>query len=113
MSKEEVFLRDVKKTKRSWKIDLKINFEDQKWIYYLIFGSFVMIVLLNYTYPSVIERPTYEIKTGFFGMILTVLGGILIYGALQYAPYGFLNGLIIIVIVIALLYFGLPLLLQW
>lgn len=113
MSEEEVFLRDVKKTKRSWKINLKINLEDQRWIYYLILGSFIMIVLLNYTYPGTIERPTYQIKPGLLGFILTTAGGIFLLSALQFGPRGFINGFVIIAIAIILFYFGLPLLLQW
>ena len=111
--KEEVFLRDVKKTRRRWKIDLKINLEDQRWIYYLVFASFVIILLTNYAYPNPIEKPTYQIKTGFLGVILTTVGGIFLFSGLQHAPLGLINGLVIIVIVIVLLYFGIPLLIQW
>ncbi len=111
--KEEVFLRDVKKTRRKWKIDLKLNLEDQRWIYYLVFASFVILVLMNYTYPSMIEKPTYQIKTGFLGFLLATAGAILLFSALQHGPLGFFNGLIIIAIAVAFLYFGLPLLLKW
>lgn len=111
--KEEVFLRDVKEKKKKWKIDFKINFEDQKWIYYLVLGSFVSIVLLNYAYPSMIEEPTYQIKPGPLGVILTAAGGIFLYSGLLEAPLGFINGFVIILIAIVLFYFGIPLLLQW
>jgi len=110
--KEEVFLREVKKTKRRWKIDFRLNLEDQRWIYYLLFASFVIIVLLNYSYPNTMENQTYQIKAGFLGMLLTTVGFIFLLSALIFAPYGFLNGIIIVVIAIFLLYFGLPLLLQ-
>lgn len=111
--KEEVFLRDVKKTRNRWKIDLKLNLEDQKWIYYLVFASLVILVLMNYVYPNTMEKQTYEIKTGFLGFILTTAGVIFLLSGLEFAPRGFINGFIIIVIAVALLYFGLPLLLQW
>ncbi len=111
--KEEVFLRDIKKKKKEWKIDLKINLEDQRWIYYLVLASFVSILIMNYTYPSMIEKSTYQINSGFLGIILTALGGIFLYSGLQEAPLGFINGFVIILIAIVLFYFGIPLMFQW
>ncbi|MDI6826416.1 MAG: hypothetical protein QMD36_04480 [Candidatus Aenigmarchaeota archaeon] len=88
--------------------------KDQKWIYYLIAGSFGLIVILNYLFPSVYwteKRPVYNVKGGLIGLILTFFGVIILMSMLCIVKGGsLLIWVVLIALSIALIYFGLPLL---
>lgn len=115
MSKEEIFLRDIKKTSRTWKIDLKLNIEDQKWIYYLTTGSFILLVIMNYIFPDfyLIKTP-YNFKAGLIGVGLTFFGAIFLLNALFTGGGEGLNSILIwlfgAILSVILVYFGIPLL---
>jgi hypothetical protein len=91
---------------------LKVQKEKQNWIYYLIIGSFVSIVILNHLFPDVYwvePKPALSIKSGFLGVILMFFGTIFFIRAF------FLGGtdwywVLSIVLCVVLLYFGIPLL---
>ncbi len=122
MSKEEVFLRNVKKKKK--KKNFRINFktiwqkisQDQKWIYYSIIGSFILLIVLNFFIPATTEAAPYNFKEGFLGMILTFFGlfCLINFSLLEISKgqtmWSFLfTVLVSAVLAIILLYFGLPL----
>jgi len=108
--KEEVFLKNNKKIKRSFNLNFRISFEDQRWLGFSVIGSFVLLIILNYIFPyKPIEKTQFEMKSGFFGVALTFLGALFLLNALVTGGE-FLPWLIGAVLCIALLYFGLPLL---
>lgn len=121
MSKEEVFLRNVKKSKK--KKNFRINFQaiwqkisqDQKWVYYSIAGSFVLLIILNFFIPATTEATPYNFKEGLLGMILTFFGlfcliNLLLLEIGKQSTLSFvLTTLVSIILAIVLLYFGLPL----
>jgi hypothetical protein len=91
---------------------MKVQKEKQDWIYYLIIGSFVSIVILNHLFPDVYwvePKPSLSIKSGFLGVILMFFGTMFFMRA-------FVKGgddwywVLSIVLCIVLLYFGIPLL---
>jgi len=115
MSKEEVFLRDIEKTRRTWKIDLKLNLEDQRWIYYLTAGSFVLLLIMNFIFPeSYSIKIPYDYKAGFIGVGLTFFGTIFLLNFLFFGKTGGLTTILITLfsasLSVILLYFGIPLL---
>jgi len=93
--------------------------EDQKWVYYFLTGSFVLIILLNYVFPDVYwigKKPMYDVKNGFKGLILTFFGCVFLLNALFFRSIGketfgyyALTWFIGVVLCIGFLYFGLPL----
>ena len=108
---KEYFLRGEEQNKQL----LNGQEEDQKWIYYVIIGSFCLITLLNFMVPGFhwIKPEPIEIKWGFIGVILTFFGSILFLRAF------FLSGgkgwfdlywWLCVILSIVLLYFGLPIL---
>jgi polyferredoxin len=89
--------------------------ENQKWLYYLIIGSFGFITLLNFLMPDfhwVGPKPL-NIKIGFMGLILTFFGSIFFFSAF-FAEGGSgwfdLSWWLRVILCIVLLYFGLPML---
>jgi len=112
---EEMFLRDIKKTNRNFKLSFRINLEDQKWLNYSVIGSFVFLVILNSILPSnPVQKAQLELNSGLLGVALAFFGSMFLLNAL-FAGGGFLTGLIGVVLCIILFYSGLPLLLgfQW
>jgi uncharacterized protein YacL len=86
---------------------------DQKWLYYLITGSFVLIIILNYLFPNVYwleKRPVYDFKFGLTGLFLTFFGVIIFINVLFIFKGSLLGWVVLIALSITLLYFGLPLL---
>ena len=115
MSKEEVFLRNVKKTNRGWRIDFKLEFEDQTWIYYLTAGSFAFLIIMNYLLPETYSiQPSYDFKVGLIGLGLTAFGMVFLLCLLCFGSADNLTSILIwfilAAITVALLYFGVPLL---
>jgi len=86
---------------------------DQRWLYYLIVGSFGLIIILNYLFPNVYwleKRPVYDFKFGLIGLFLTFFGIIILLNVLCIFKGSLLGWFVLIALSIALLYFGLPLL---
>jgi len=89
--------------------------EDQRWVYYLIIGSFGLITLLNFLIPNFhwIKPEPIEIKFGFIGVILTFLGSVFFFRAFFLKGGGNWFDLywwLCVILSIVLLYFGLPIL---
>ena len=109
MSKEE-FLQGYKQSKQLSE-SVKGN---QKWVYYLIVGSLGLIIILNYLFPNVYwleKKPVYNFKYGLIGLFLTFFGFIILISMLCIIKGGsILVWIAAIAFSIALLYFGLPLL---
>lgn len=89
--------------------------ENQKWIYYMLIGSFGLMTLLNFMIPDFYwtKPEPIEIKVGFTGVILTSFGSVFFFRAFFLAgggnwfdPYWWLC----VILSIVLLYFGLPIL---
>jgi len=88
--------------------------EDQKWVYYIIIGSFGLITLLNFLMPGYhwTKPEPIDIEWGFVGVILTFFGSIFFLRAFfagdgsWFDLYWWLS----IILCIVLLYFGLPIL---
>ncbi len=84
---------------------------NQRWLYYLIVGSFGLILILNYMFPHVYwvdNRPAYSLNKGLIGLIMMFFGIIVILN-LIFLFQGSFQGLIFgIIICIILIYFGLP-----
>ncbi len=89
--------------------------EDQKWVYYVIVGSFGLITLLNFLMPGFhrVKPEPIDIEWGFMGVILTFFGSVFFLRAF------FLTGgggwfdsywWLCVILSIILLYFGLPIL---
>ena len=120
MSKEEVFLRDVKKDKKNFRINFQLIFQkilqDQKWVYYSLIGSFVLLIILNNFIPMSVEVAPYNFKSGLLGMTLTFFGTFCLIN-LMVLEIGKGTSMlsfiftcsISLVLSIVLLYFGLPL----
>ena len=111
-SKEEIFLRDLKNPKKSFKLNLRVSLEDQRWLYYLIIGSFGILVILNYTLPNVYlteSKPVYDLKDGLMGLILMFFGIFFVFNALIIGDIKF--WIIEVVLFLIFVYFGLPFLL--
>jgi hypothetical protein len=108
MSKEE-FLQGYSQSKELAESIKK----DQKWVYYLIVGSFGLIIILNYLFPNVYwieKRPVYNFKSGLIGLFLTFFGIIILLNVLCIFKGSLLGWFVLMILSIALLYFGLPLL---
>ena len=115
MSKEEVFLRDVKKPSRNWEIDFNLNPEDGKWVYPSIIGSFVLLIIMNFIIPvTPISKLPFDLTEGLVSvfMILIGTGGLVTF--LCNVRVGDLTAILIsflgLLISLVLLYFGLPIL---
>jgi hypothetical protein len=109
---KEYFLRGEEQDKEL----LSRQKENQKWVYYVIIGSFGLITFLNFMIPDYHwNRPEpIEIKWGFVGMILTFFGSIFFLraffvkgGSEWFDLYWWLS----VILSIILLYFGLPIIL--
>ena len=90
-------------------VDMQKN--DQKWLYYLLAVSFGSIIILNYAFPNVYwieNRPVYDLKKGFVGLIFIFFGLILSLNILFIFKGSFQDWILIIIISIVLIYFGLP-----
>ena len=120
MSKEEVFLRDVKKNKKNFRINFQLIFQkilqDQKWVYYPLIGSFVLLIILNNFIPITVEVAPYNFESGFLGMTLTFFGVFCLINLMLLeigkgtSTLSFIfTCSISLVLSIVLLYFGLPL----
>jgi uncharacterized protein YacL len=87
--------------------------KDQRWLYYLIAGSFGLIIILNYMFPHlywVENRPLYDLKKGFIGLTLMFFGIIILLNILCIFNGSLQAWIFLIIICIVLIYFGLPLL---
>jgi len=108
---EEYFLRGEEQNKEL----LSRYKEDQKWLYYLILGSFGFIILLNFLMPDfhwVGPKPL-DIKLGFMSVVLTFFGMIFFVRAFfKEGAEGWLDiyWWLSVILSIVLLYFGLPIL---
>jgi len=117
MSKEEVFLRDVKKTKKNFRINFETIFQDQKWLPYSLIGSFILLIILNNFIPTTVETKPYNFKSGLLGLTLTFFGlfcliNLMLLEIGKESVWSFLfTSLISFILAIVLLYFGLPFLL--
>ena len=115
MSEEDI-IQSIKQTKQS----LELHKKDQRWLYLVWIGSFVLLIFLNYTFPniySIEKRPVYDVNSGFVGLILTIFGFTFFLNAFFFRGIGkesilfyFLTWVIGATICVVLLYFGLPLL---
>jgi len=97
---------------RQVKQSLEMYKSNQKWLYYLLVGSFGLLVILNTIIPSnylVRSRPSYDIKNGFIGLVLVAFGSFFLLHVIMYEEIEFLRWFIVLVIAAVLLYFGLPL----
>ena len=108
---EEYFLRGEEQNKEL----LSRYKEDQKWLYYLIIGSFGLITLLNFLMPNFhwVEPKPLNIKIGFIGAIFTFFGAIFFARAFFIAGGESLLDVywwICVILCIVLFYFGLPIL---
>lgn len=111
MKKEEEFLHGHRQKNKLIKIDI----ENQRWLYYILIGSFSFLILLNFILPDLyfVKRPVYNIGDGFFGLILTFFGVLFILTIYHEGSIKYL--LLRIVLSLIFFYFGLPLLFsfQW
>jgi len=107
---KEYFLRGNEQNKEL----LTRQKETQKWIYFLVIGSFALITLLNFMMPNFhwIKPEPIDIKLGFIGVILTFFGSVFFLRAFfkgdgsWFDLYWWLS----VILCIVLLYFGLPIL---
>ena len=89
--------------------------EDQKWVYYMIIGSFGLITLLNFLMPGYhwTKPEPIDIEWGFVGVILMFFGSIYFISAF-FAEGGSgwfdLYWWLLVILCIVFLYFGLPIL---
>ena len=114
MSEEEL-LKGIKQTRQSVEMCKK----DHTWLYLLVFGSFALIVFLNYTFSNIYtveKRPIYDVNSGFIGLILTVFGFTFLINAFFFRGVGgesilfyILTWIVGATICVILLYYGLPL----
>jgi uncharacterized protein YacL len=91
---------------------LEMSKYNQKWLYYLIIGSFGSLIILNFIIPNnylVKIKPSYDMKNGFIGLVLVVFGAFLLTKIIMYEETEFLGWFIIVILCLILLYFGLPL----
>ena len=115
MSKEEVFLRDVKKEKKNFRINFEVIFQDQRWIPYVVIGSFILLIILNYFIPATPKVAPYNFESGLLGLGLTFFGVFCLINLMlleigKESVWSFIfTSLISFVLAIVLLYFGLPL----
>jgi hypothetical protein len=106
---EENFSRNVKKTEKNFKLNFKINLEDQKWLNYSVIGSFVLLVILNTIISSKpIHRTAFEINSGLLGLTFVFFGSMFLLSILL-TGREVLTCLVGAVLCIILFYFGLPL----
>jgi hypothetical protein len=114
MSKEEVFLRNNKKTSKNWKINFNHYLEDQKWIYYSTMGSFALLIILNFLLPDIsVTKVPFDLGEGLVSVFMIFIGtGFLI--TFFSAGAGSLKEIFIsllgLAISLVLLYFGFPIL---
>lgn len=109
MSEEDI-IQSINQTKQS----LELQKKDQRWLYLLVVGSFALMVFLNYTFTNIysVEKRPYNIKSGFIGLILTFFGFTLFLNVFFFKSTG--KGFILFAIIcVILLYYGLPLLLNF
>lgn len=114
MSKEELS-RGNEQTRQL----LEIQKENQRWLYYLLIGSFGLIVFLNYMFPDVYwveKKPMYDAKNGLIGLVLTFFGCAFLLNAMFFRSIGketfgyyLLTWFIGVILCLVLLYYGLPL----
>lgn len=91
---------------------IRSNEERQDWIFCLLFGSFIPLLLLNYFFPDVYwvePRRALEIRSGFLGVIL------MFFGTVFFTRAFFVGGddrywALSVILSLILLYFGIPLL---
>ena len=108
---KEYFLRGEEQNKEL----LSRYKEDQKWIYYMIIGSFGLITLLNFLMPGFhwVKPELIDIKYGFVGVILTFFGSMFFIRAFFFSGgEGWFNlwWWLCVILSIVLLHFGLPML---
>ena len=89
--------------------------EDQKWVYFLVFGSFSLITLLNFIMPGYhwIKPEPIDIEWGFIGVVLTFFGSLFFLRSFFFEGGGNWLDLywwLCVILSIVLLYFGLPIL---
>jgi len=89
--------------------------KDQKWIYYMIIGSFTLMTLLNFIMPNFhwIKPEPIDIKWGFIGVIFAFFGSWFFIRAFFFAGSGSYFDLwwwLCVILIIVLFYFGLPIL---
>ena len=109
--KKEYFLRGEEQNKEL----MSRQKEDQKWIYYIIIGSFGLITLLNFMMPNYhwTKSEPINIEWGFIGMMLTFFGSVFflraffLSGGVNWYDMGWW---LCVILSIVLLYFGLPIL---
>jgi hypothetical protein len=92
--------------------------KDYKWLYYLIAGSFGLIIILNYMFPHVYwveNRPVYDLNKGLIGLFMMFFGIIVLLNLMLLFKGSFEGFILGIIICVILIYFGLPFLigLSW
>jgi hypothetical protein len=106
---EEVFSRVIKKTEKKFKLNFKINLEDQKWLNYSVIGSFVLLVILNSLIPiNPIQKTQFEVNIGLLGLVIVFFGTMFLLN-ISFTRVEGLAWLISAILCVVLFYFGLPL----
>ena len=110
MPEKEYFLHGEEQNKEL----LSREKEEQKWVYYIIIGSFVLITFLNFTIPDFhwIKPQPIDIKLGFMGVLLMFFGSMFFIRAFFMGNGSWLDlyWWLSVILCIVLLYFGLPIL---
>jgi polyferredoxin len=89
--------------------------ENQKWLYYLIIGSFGLLTVLNFFIPNFhwIKPEPLNIEFGFIGMLMTFFGTVFFFSAIfAEGAGGWFDSSwwLRVILSIILLYFGIPML---
>ena len=92
-------------------MDLKeLILKEQNWLIFLLMISFLILISLNFILPPGKVKEKYDVRRGFYGLLLSSFGSIFFFRILFLTGNNITNWLIVAVLSFIFLYYGLPML---